>query len=45
MLFIIIIIQGSLGAGYHLKKIDEVKYTNVVMKNNAENYDQGPHES
>ena len=28
-----------------MKKIDEVKYANIVMKNNAENYDQGPHES
>ena len=28
-----------------IKKIEEVKYANIVLKHNAENYDQGPHES
>ena len=28
-----------------MKKIEEVKYANIVLKHNAENYDQGPHES
>ena len=28
-----------------MKKIKEVRYANIVLKNNGEKYDQGPHES